>query len=276
MSLNQLHIRWQYLEGKRNTPFLQNDWPLGSGSIFCDFGSQSRYYCMTLPTTTPSKGIFETLTKLISGRYVVIEIVSNRPPVCFMMLVNCSWLTTELLGVEASKLEFALEKVLTLWTEQDIGVLSRHELYQNHYEERPFTELLSHAYFYELLYRFVVEMQIEAQGSITDVFKNLEQKNIMQIVEKSLGQMSSAVPSIEAMAMSAGMSASKFKLLFKEIFGESVHQYFINKKLEYARTLLYSGEYTLTQIAYKVGYSNTSGFTRIYKKKYYEFPNIRK
>jgi len=193
-----------------------------------------------------------------------------------MMLVSCSWLTTELLNVEASKLEFVVEKVLTLWTEQDTGVLSRHELYQNHYEERPFTELLSHAYFHELLYRFVIEVQIEAQGDITDVFKNMEEKKVMQVVEKSLGQMSMSVPSIEAMAMSVGMSASKFKLLFKELFGESVHQYFINKKLEYARTLLYSGEYTLTQIAYKIGYNHTSGFTRIYKKKYHEFPNVKK
>jgi AraC family transcriptional regulator, exoenzyme S synthesis regulatory protein ExsA len=276
LSLNQLHIRWQYLEGKRDAPLWQNDWPLGSGSIFCDLGSQSRYYCMTLPSATPSRGIFETLTKLIRGRYVVIEIVSNRPPVCFMMLVSCSWLTTELLNMEASKLEFAVEKVLTLWADQDTGVLSRHELYQNYYEKRPFTELLSHAYFHELLYRFVIEVQIEAQGDITDVFKNMEEKKVMQVVEKSLGQMSMSVPSIEAMAISVGMSASKFKLLFKELFGESVHQYFINKKLEYARTLLYSGEYTLTQIAYKIGYNHTSGFTRIYKKKYHEFPNVKK
>jgi AraC-like DNA-binding protein len=65
----------------------------------------------------------------------------------------------------------------------------------------------------------------------------------------------------------AGMSESKFKKVFQEAFGQSPHQYILEKKLEYANELLKSGQYTLTQIAYKLGYNHTSGFTRLYKKK---------
>ncbi len=75
-----------------------------------------------------------------------------------------------------------------------------------------------------------------------------------------------AIPSINEMAESVGMCPTKFKKIFKEVFGKSPHQYVLDIKTEQAKMLLKTNNFTITQIAYKVGFRNPSSLTRLLKK----------
>lgn len=65
-----------------------------------------------------------------------------------------------------------------------------------------------------------------------------------------------------------GMSPSGFRRSFKEYLGLSPIDYRNNLRLNYARKLLTSGEYSVTQAAYQSGFSNISFFYRLFRRKF--------
>lgn len=75
-------------------------------------------------------------------------------------------------------------------------------------------------------------------------------------------------PSINSMAQYAGMSPTKFKRVFKDVFGCSPHQYILDVRANQAKELLESNHYTIAQIAYKVGFNYPSGLTRLIRTKF--------
>ncbi len=62
------------------------------------------------------------------------------------------------------------------------------------------------------------------------------------------------------------MSYSNFRRLFTECMGISPTKYLINKKIEYAKDLLATGQCNVSGAAYSVGYSDIYYFSRIFKK----------
>ncbi|CAM3404319.1 AraC family transcriptional regulator [Flavobacterium chungbukense] len=68
-------------------------------------------------------------------------------------------------------------------------------------------------------------------------------------------------PSLTFLAGMAGMSASKYKSLFKKHFNNTPKNLFIEEKINLAQKLLKSGEYsTLTAVMYELNYSKLSYF----------------
>jgi AraC-like DNA-binding protein len=79
--------------------------------------------------------------------------------------------------------------------------------------------------------------------------------------------------SIKEMAENVEMSTTKFKVIFKEIVGESPHQYILSLRLRQAKLLLQTNSFTISQIAYKVGFYHPSALTRLFKNKIGISPN---
>jgi AraC family transcriptional regulator, exoenzyme S synthesis regulatory protein ExsA len=265
-SMIQLH--WKIFSGSSKKGDNFHLEKLFSDVSFCE---KEKYYCYTT-TNILSFDASDRLKDNIQGEYLWIEIQSATPPTLFGVLMNVDWLQ-ELLLVQPPSLYKSINQVLKRWQHHNTEVYSQFFIYKKNYQNRAYQELISRSYFYELLRSLIVEVEMELQVNQENFFKNKELNVIKQVVKQTLDTMHLPTPPIESMAASAGMSASKFKILFKEIYGVSPHQYIIDKKLAYAHQLFKSGQYTLTQIAYKIGYNHTSGFTRIYKKKYHENSN---
>ncbi len=68
------------------------------------------------------------------------------------------------------------------------------------------------------------------------------------------------------------MSEVGFRRAFKEFTGKSPIEYRNDLRLSYAKTLLQSGQYTVSETAEICGFSNLSFFTRLYKRKYGHTP----
>ncbi len=75
-------------------------------------------------------------------------------------------------------------------------------------------------------------------------------------------------PSLQELADEIGLSLSKLKEGFKHIYGESVFNFLLDYKLEYARKLLLSKKHNVSEISLQIGYSTASHFIAAFKKKY--------
>lgn len=71
---------------------------------------------------------------------------------------------------------------------------------------------------------------------------------------------------ITALAADTGYGYDYFQHCFKEKFGRSPKQYQTDCRIEEAKSLLESGDYSCTEIAYLCGFSDSAQFSLIFKK----------
>lgn len=80
-------------------------------------------------------------------------------------------------------------------------------------------------------------------------------------------------PSIQTLAKHAYMSESKFKKLFKKIFGAGPFEFYQKNRMQKAKELLMEGRYTISQIGNMLGYQNLSNFSCSFKKEFEVLPS---
>ncbi|MCD4772213.1 MAG: helix-turn-helix transcriptional regulator [Bacteroidales bacterium] len=76
------------------------------------------------------------------------------------------------------------------------------------------------------------------------------------------------IPNTSFLAKEATMNERKMQKCFKQIFGESIYQYALSIKMKEAQKLLETKKYSVSEVGYKVGYSNLSHFTEKFKKHF--------
>lgn len=95
----------------------------------------------------------------------------------------------------------------------------------------------------------------------------------MLTVRKILSENFIEIPSGDFLAREVGMNKRKIQKCFKQIFGISVYQFALSVKMNEAKKLLYTKEYSVSEVGYMVGYSNLSHFTETFKKQFGYTPN---
>lgn len=73
-------------------------------------------------------------------------------------------------------------------------------------------------------------------------------------------------PRLNAIAKTVALSESTLKRYFKIIYGKSIYEYYLNRKMELARTIMMQRPYTVNEIAEMMGYEKVSHFIEIFKK----------
>jgi AraC family transcriptional regulator len=74
-------------------------------------------------------------------------------------------------------------------------------------------------------------------------------------------------------AAQAQMSVYRFLNAFKELTGQTPHQYIIHRRLEVAKHLLRKPHLSLEEIARTTGFANQSHFTKMFRKRTGSTPN---
>lgn len=77
--------------------------------------------------------------------------------------------------------------------------------------------------------------------------------------------------SIPQVAKSVGMSESSLKRAFRAVYGDSIFSSFQRHRMCTARKLLEEGNCSVKDVAYRVGYTNSSHFSRAFSR-YFGFP----
>ena len=62
------------------------------------------------------------------------------------------------------------------------------------------------------------------------------------------------------------MSVSKLTDLYKQVFGDSIYDYFQKARMDEAGYLLRQGGYSVSEIGHRLGFSNLSHFGRLFEK----------
>lgn len=100
-----------------------------------------------------------------------------------------------------------------------------------------------------------------------------ETKKLEELRQYIINNISKNSPTIEKMASMVGMSPTKFKVNFKKYTGYSPHQYILTVRLNKSFELLSTGSFSISQVAYRVGFHHPASFSRFFKQKYLQSPS---
>lgn len=119
---------------------------------------------------------------------------------------------------------------------------------------------------YELLSLYFNRNQENDQACpFLDNEDNVEKiKKAKQIIIENISE----PPTLQELADTIGLTLSKLKEGFKHIYGESVFNFLLDYKLEYARKMLLTKKHNVSEISLQIGYSTPSHFISAFKKKY--------
>lgn len=144
--------------------------------------------------------------------------------------------------------------------------LKKHRLDSPHYE------LLLTGIIYNLLAYF-----LERQSLLTLENSIITERDRMAVIKSHQYMLSDlTIPflGIDALVDVAHMSVSKYRRIYKQIFGTTPVNFFRNEKMLLAQVMAASGDYnSISEIAFALGYVNVDYFSRSYKKQFGAFPS---
>lgn len=76
----------------------------------------------------------------------------------------------------------------------------------------------------------------------------------------------SCPPTISELARRVAVNTTKLKAAFKQEYGQTIYEYITFRRMERATALLQSRNYTVTEVAMSVGFTNTSRFAAAYRR----------
>lgn len=98
-------------------------------------------------------------------------------------------------------------------------------------------------------------------------------ERIIKVEGMLVGNIMTPPPTIAEMAKVVAISESKLKKLFKQVYGLPPYEYYQKQRLDKARLMLLSGDYSIKDVGYAIGYTNMSNFTLAFKKEFNTLPS---
>ncbi len=89
-------------------------------------------------------------------------------------------------------------------------------------------------------------------------------KMIYRVKERILMVMDEP-PKLKELAKFSGMSQSKLQRLFKQVFGNSIYNYHQSFRMQEAAYLIKEEKISVSEVGYRLGFSNLSHFSRIFE-----------
>jgi AraC-like DNA-binding protein len=117
--------------------------------------------------------------------------------------------------------------------------------------------------FEEIMLYLIAIYGTEFLYSLSEKSNDASQKFIQTVETNWMNKLS-----LNELAFLCNRSLSTFKREFEKHYTESPKKWFQNKRLEYARHLLYKEQKSASEIYLEVGYESLSSFIQAYKSKY--------
>jgi len=80
-------------------------------------------------------------------------------------------------------------------------------------------------------------------------------------------------PTVHAIAQKIGMNTNKLQQGFKMLYGKSIRQFTISYKMHLALRYLDEGELSISEVAFRIGYTNKGHFSQLFKKEFGLLPS---
>ncbi|KFF15053.1 helix-turn-helix transcriptional regulator [Flavobacterium hydatis] len=144
----------------------------------------------------------------------------------------------------------------------------------NDFKKIPYENPLFEFYFRGLVYQLIGNYldQLLTKKFIIGKVIGDDIKSIIASKNSMLESIDQVFPGVDFLADQVFMSPSKYKKLFTKISGVSPGAFFYSNKLERAKELLETGQYTVSEVSDKLNYANISYLAKRFNSKYGVFP----
>jgi AraC-like DNA-binding protein len=105
---------------------------------------------------------------------------------------------------------------------------------------------------------------LKRENTPMHAINEVDAAQVYQIRSKILAELATP-PNLAELAEIAGMSKSKLTRLFKQIFGESMFNYYQSFRMREAARLLQAHKLTVSEVGYEMGFTNLGHFTRVFE-----------
>jgi len=104
--------------------------------------------------------------------------------------------------------------------------------------------------------------------TFTEILKSkfLYHEKMLEVEKILMTHLQEKSPSIVFIARQVGLSESTMKRYFKIMFGKSIHEYYLEKKMEYAKRILLAKPISVSEVAYLLDYEKVSNFIDMFKR----------
>ncbi|MEO5978391.1 MAG: AraC family transcriptional regulator [Chryseolinea sp.] len=110
-----------------------------------------------------------------------------------------------------------------------------------------------------LLFSKLITRDVKSSVNI----KQADAEKIYKVRAAILSDLSQA-PVLQQLSATSGINLTKMKELFRQIFGESIYNYYQAARMSHAADLL--NDNTVSEAGHQVGFTNLSHFTRLFEK----------
>ena len=118
-----------------------------------------------------------------------------------------------------------------------------------------------------LLFDKLLDREVEKQSPV-----NKADIDKLYVIRTAIIADLSQPPTLNSLAKLAGMSETKMKQLFKQTFGDTIYNYYQNERMQEAGFLLKHAGYSVSEVGYRLGFTNLSHFSRLFEKHYGNTP----
>jgi AraC-like DNA-binding protein len=101
-------------------------------------------------------------------------------------------------------------------------------------------------------------------------------ETIRQVEQRLVQSLQDMLPSQKQLAKEFALSESTLKRHFKAIYGKTMYEYYLEKKMDLAKCLLQEKRISVSETAYRLGYEKVSAFIIIFKKYHKVLPGSLK
>lgn len=115
----------------------------------------------------------------------------------------------------------------------------------------------------ELIYLLFAEL-LKRQDTTLQTLNAADVKRVYEVKDKLLSDIDTP-PVLSELVKFSGMSESKLKRLFKQIFGNSIYNYYQTFRMRKAAYLIKEENLSVSEAGYRLGFSNLSHFTRLFE-----------
>lgn len=116
----------------------------------------------------------------------------------------------------------------------------------------------------ELICRLLMELEKRQDTQLYPL--NTRDIEILYSIREQMLKHLENPPVIEQLAVSAGMSPTKLKRLFKQVFGNSIFNYYQGFRMKEAARLLTGEKLSVSAVGYRLGFTNLSHFSKVFNE----------
>ena len=93
-------------------------------------------------------------------------------------------------------------------------------------------------------------------------------------LEKKINEyLYSNLPQIKSLAREFNMSESNLKRHFAAVYNKNIYEYYLHKKMQLSKSLLASNNYSVSEVAFELGYEKLASFSNAFKNTFGYLPS---